>query len=94
MSIPISNIGMKSDGVYVMYGEKNSFESQLKSCIPNFIIIKCIYYSSGLVASKACKMLPRFVEDLIWFEASYGYVLGSAKRFAQLVEIQELLNDI
>lgn len=52
--IPISNIiGMASDGANVMVGERNSFVSRLKFCIPNLIFIKCICHSSALVASKA-----------------------------------------
>uniref|UniRef100_A0A2S2NTP9 Zinc finger protein n=1 Tax=Schizaphis graminum TaxID=13262 RepID=A0A2S2NTP9_SCHGA len=89
--ISISNIiGIASDGANVMVGEKNSFVSRLKSCIPNLILMKCICHSSALVASKACKMLPRSAEDLIRSVASY--VSGSAKRSAQLVEIQEIFD--
>lgn len=51
-----------------------------------------MYYSSALVASKACKILPRSAEGFTRPKASY--VLENAKRSPQLVEIQELLKDI
>lgn len=85
--IPISNIiGITFVGANVMVGEKYSIVSRLKSRILNLVLLKCICHSSALVESKACKMLPRSAE-LICSVASY--ISGSAKRCAQLVEIQQ-----
>ncbi|XP_060874828.1 uncharacterized protein LOC132948405 [Metopolophium dirhodum] len=90
--IPIPNIiGIASDGANVIKGKNNSFVFRLKFEVPNFILMKCICHSSALVASKACKKLPRSAEELI--RSISTYISGSAKRSAQLVEIQDFLDE-
>jgi len=75
--IPIANIiGITSDGANVMTGKNNSFVFRLKSEVPNLILIKCICHSPTLVASKACKKLPRSAEEII--RSISTYVSGSA----------------
>jgi hypothetical protein len=80
-------IGAASDGANVMVGEHNSFFSHLKQDVPHAILMRCICHSAALVASKACKELPRGPEDLLRNIASY--ISGSAKPCAVLVELQE-----
>lgn len=90
--IPITNIiGIASDGTNVMTGKNNSFVSRLKSEVPDVIFLKCICHSLALVASKTCKKLPRSTEELI--RSISTYVFGSAKRSAQLVEIQDFFDE-
>jgi hypothetical protein len=83
-------IGAASDGANIMVGEHNSFFSHLKQDVPHAILMRCICHSAALVASKACKELPRGPEDLLRNIASY--ISGSAKRCAILVELQEYFN--
>ncbi|XP_023309857.1 uncharacterized protein LOC111691381 [Anoplophora glabripennis] len=91
-SIPLSNIiGLASDGANVMLGDHNSFKTRLSSDSTVLVVLKCICHSAALVASKACKQLPRTPEDLIRSVATY--ISGSAKRCAELLEFQEYYND-
>jgi len=53
--------------------------------------MKCICHSSALVASKACKKLQKSAEELI--RSISTYVSGSAKRSAQLIEIQDIFDE-
>lgn len=46
--------------------------------------MKYICHSTAIIASKACKQLPRSTEELLRDVASY--VSGSTKRCAQLCE--------
>jgi len=86
--IPLQNIiGMASDNASVMIGSNNSFFTHLKVDVPQVILLNCICHSAALIASKACKILPRFCENLI--RSITTYVSGSAKRSAILREFQE-----
>ena len=89
-NIPLKNIvGLACDGASVMIGEKNSFYSRLHEDVPNLILLRCICHSAALIASRACEELPRSVENLI--KEISTYISRSAKRNAQIVEMQEFL---
>lgn len=89
-NIPLKNIvGVSCDGAAVMVGIHNSFMICMVEDSPNVIKMQCICHSSALVASKACLNLPITVEQLIRSISSSG----SAKRCAQLVEIQEFFDN-
>lgn len=90
-NIPLSNIvGVASDGANVMVGRTNSFYSHLKNDVPSIILMQCICHSSALIAGKACEKLPRGPEDLLRNISSY--CSGSAKRCAQLCEMQDFFH--
>eukprot|EP00102_Acyrthosiphon_pisum_P015002 XP_008185353.1 PREDICTED: uncharacterized protein LOC103310057 [Acyrthosiphon pisum] len=74
-----------------MVGIHNSFMTCMVEDSPKVIKMQCICHSSALVASKACLNLPRTVGQLI--RSISSYVSGSAKRCAQLVEIQEFFDN-
>lgn len=64
-NIPFENwVGFGSDGCNTMFGEHNSVVSRLILNFPGIIIQKCICHSLHLCASEACKVLPRYCEDL------------------------------
>lgn len=87
-SIPLSNIvGLASDGANVMIGQNNSFYTCLRNDVPSVILIQCLCHSSALIAGKACEKLPRSPEELLRNISTY--CSGSAKRCAQLCEIQD-----
>ncbi|XP_008180143.1 uncharacterized protein LOC103308486 [Acyrthosiphon pisum] len=89
--IPLNNItGLACDGANVMVVNHNSFYSHLKTDVPSVILMKCICHSAALIASKACEQLPRSTEELL--RGVESYVSGSAKRCAQLCEIQDYFN--
>ncbi|XP_008181152.1 uncharacterized protein LOC103308831 [Acyrthosiphon pisum] len=91
-NIPLNNIvGVACDGAAVMVGIHNSFMTCMVEDSPKVIKMQCICHSSALVASKACLNLPRTVEQLI--RSISSYVSGSAKRYAQLVEIQDFFDN-
>lgn len=86
--IPLANIiGLASDGANVMVGKNNSFFSHLKYDVPFVILMQCLCHSLALIAGKACEKLPRGPEELIRSIATY--CSGSAKRYAQLCELQD-----
>lgn len=90
-NIPLSNIvGVASDGANIMVGRTNSFYSHLKNDVPSIILMQCICHSSALIAGKACEKLPRGPEDLLRNISSY--CSGSAKRCAQLCEMQDFFH--
>jgi hypothetical protein len=89
--IPLEHIlGVASDGANVMVGSKNSFFSRLKQEVPHSILLKCICHSAALIASYACSELPKEAESLL--RQIYTYISGSAKRCAQLIEMQTYFN--
>lgn len=86
--IPLDNIiGVACDGASVMVGKHNSFMTHITEDSPNVITMQCICHSSAIIASKATAQLPRSAEQLIRSVATY--VSGSAKRCAQLNEVQD-----
>lgn len=87
----LSNIvGLACDGANVMVGRTNSFYSHLKNDVLSVILMQCICHSSALIAGKACEKLPRGPEDLLRNISSY--CSGSAKRCAQLCEMQDFFH--
>lgn len=70
-----------------MVGVNHSFFKLLKDDVPHAMLLRCICHSAALVASSACAVLPRTPEDVL--RGIYNYVSGSAKRSAQLQELQE-----
>lgn len=72
-------------------GKHSPFFKLLQNDIPHVILLRRICHSAALVASHACSFLPRFSEELI--RNIYGYVSGSAKRCAQLQEMQVFFNE-
>lgn len=90
--IPIENIvGVASDGASVMIGRNHSFFKLLQDKVKHIILMRCICHSAALMASTACNQLPRSPEDLL--RNIYNYVSGSAKRCAQLQEMQRFFNE-
>lgn len=82
-------IGFAADGASVMMGAHHSLSSLLKSDIPNLFIMKCVCHSFHLCASYACKLLPRWIEDMT--RDIYNYFL-SPKQMAIFKEFQEFAN--
>lgn len=74
-----------------MVGKHHSFFQLLKNDIPHVLLLRCICHSAALVASHACSFLPRSAEELI--RNIYSYVSGSAKRSAQLQEMQQFFGE-
>lgn len=81
-------VGFAADGASVMFGKNNSVSKLLKTDIPNLFSITCVCHSFAIVASNACKELPRFVEDMI--RDIYNYLKGSSKRLISLKFCQEI----
>ncbi|KAJ8917902.1 hypothetical protein NQ315_002594 [Exocentrus adspersus] len=90
-NIPFSNlVGFSSDTTNVMFGEHNSVYTLLKSDLPNVVCVKCSCHMIHLAASKACKILPRSVEDLLRNVGShFNRSSGRTERFK---EFQEFFN--
>lgn len=87
-NIPFKNlIGYSSDTTNVMFGEHTSVYALLKSELPNIACIKCSCHLIHLAASKACKVLPRSVEDLIRNVGShFSRSAGRQERFREFQE--------
>lgn len=83
-------VGFASDGANVMFGAHHSVMALLKKDIPNLYTMKCICHSFHLVASYACKQLPRFIEDLV--RDIYNYIQDSPKRINMFKKFQKLLS--
>lgn len=91
-NVPLKNIVREAcDGVAVMVGKRNYFMICIVEESPNVLKMQCTCHSSVLVASKACLNLPKMVEQLI--RSISSYVSVSAKRSAQLVEIQNFFDN-
>lgn len=89
--IPFKNIiGYASDNASVMVGKNNSFLTRLQSETDALIVFPFICHSAALVASTACSKLPRTPEEFVRSIASYFSC--SAKRTAELTEMQNLFN--
>lgn len=56
-------IGFASDGCNVMFGSNNSVAQKFEELLPGITLQKCICHSLHLVASEACKVIPRQIED-------------------------------
>lgn len=74
-----------------MVGKHHSFFQLLQNDISHVILLRCICHSAALVASHACSFHPRSAEELL--RSVYSYVSGSAKRSAQLQEMQEFFRE-
>ncbi|XP_044005542.1 uncharacterized protein LOC122850462 [Aphidius gifuensis] len=86
-NIPKENvIGFGSDGCSTMMGRNNSVASRLIADFPNISIIKCICHSVAIVASEACKKLPRTPEHLA--SGIYSFLSRSSKRQCEFIECQ------
>lgn len=81
--------GIACDNAAAMVGIHNSFTSKLKIFCPNIFVMKCICHSSALVASYACREIPKECEELLRVISSY--VSESAKSSAELSEFQEYM---
>ncbi|KAE8745949.1 hypothetical protein FOCC_FOCC007310 [Frankliniella occidentalis] len=85
--VPLVNlIGFASDGCNTMFGSNNSVAQRLQETFPGITVLKCLCHSLHLVASEACKELPRKIEDLA--RNIYGMFKSSAKRQAAFAEFQ------
>ncbi|KAF7989217.1 hypothetical protein HCN44_009907 [Aphidius gifuensis] len=69
-----------------MMGRNNSVASRLIADFPNISIIKCICHSVAIVASEACKKLPRTPEHLA--SGIYSFLSRSSKRQCEFIECQ------
>ena len=82
--IPITNIiGFATDTTNVMFGQHSSAVSRLKDKHPNLFVLRCIYHSAHLCASRAYKKLPCTAEELIHNVHVYNYFCHIAKRQAE-----------
>ncbi|KAI4455612.1 hat family dimerization domaincontaining protein-related [Holotrichia oblita] len=87
MNVPFKNVlGFASDGCNTMMGRRSSVSARMYADYPGLHIHKCICHSLHLVASEACKMLPRRCEDLC--RDIHNYFKASAKRKSELKEFQ------
>ncbi|KAI4454123.1 hat family dimerization domaincontaining protein-related [Holotrichia oblita] len=85
MNVPFKNVlGFASDGCNTMMGRRSSVSARMYADYPGLHIHKC--HSLHLVASEACKMLPRRCEDLC--RDIHNYFKASAKRKSELKEFQ------
>jgi len=86
-NIPDSNvIRFSSDECNAMFGKNNSVVSRLYERFPGIYTMKCICRSLYLVASEACKQLPRSCEELA--RNIYSFFSHSAKRQSDFVQFQ------
>ncbi|KAB0790808.1 hypothetical protein PPYR_15198 [Photinus pyralis] len=89
--LPLDHIiGFGSDGCNTMFGSKNSVVTRLEINFPGIVIQKCVCHSLHLCASEACKVLPRYCEDLA--RDIFNFFKHSSKRQAQFQEFQEICN--
>ncbi|KAI4467892.1 hat family dimerization domaincontaining protein-related [Holotrichia oblita] len=87
MNVPFKNVlGFASDGCNTMMGRRSSISARMYADYPGLHIHKCICHSLHLVASEACKMLPRRCEDLC--RDIHNYFKASAKRKSEFKEFQ------
>lgn len=80
-------IGVACDEASVMVGKHYSFMTHITEELSNVITMQCICHSSAIIASKNTEQLPRSAKQPIRSVATY--VSGSAKRCAQLNEVQD-----
>jgi hypothetical protein len=83
-------IGFASDGANVMMGIHHSVSTELRKCIPNLFLMKCICHSLDLAVSKASKKLPSYLEDLLVH--IFFYLKYSPKRVQAIGDLQKLLH--
>ncbi|KAF0694556.1 zinc finger MYM-type protein 1-like [Aphis craccivora] len=77
------NLGFAADDCNTMFGEHNSVSAKLKEQFPGIFLQKCICHSLHLVASAACKTLPRDCEDLVRDLYVFNYFKASCKRISE-----------
>jgi hypothetical protein len=83
-------VGFASDGANVMMGCHQSVSVLLRKKVPNLFVLKCICHSLDLAASKACKKLPTYLEELMI--DIFFYLKWSPKRQQAIGKLQALLN--
>ncbi|CAG9825754.1 unnamed protein product [Phaedon cochleariae] len=77
--IPIYKmIGFASDNASVMVGNMNGVKTKLLNDVPDLFALGYTSHSLHLTASKACTMLPDYIEKFV--KDVYGYFSHSAKR--------------
>ncbi|KAL5237562.1 hypothetical protein ACI65C_004972 [Semiaphis heraclei] len=80
--------GFAADGCNTMFGEHNSVSEKLKEQFPGIFLQKCICHSLHLVASAACRTLPRDCEDLV--RDVFNYFKASCRRISQFKEFRNI----
>ena len=89
--VPLTNwIGFCSDTASVMMGAHHSVSSLIRENYPWVTIVKCSCHQIHLVASYACKTLPKTLEDLC--RTIYNHFANSAKRVSTFGEFQDFCN--
>ena len=89
--IPTENwVGFCADTCNTMFGCENSVVSRIKEKFPSVMCVKCSSHSIHLVASYACKQLPKQLEDLC--RTVYNHFNMSAKRRSEF-ELHQLFTD-
>ena len=66
----VNLVGLRSDGANVMLGTRNSVLIGLKAKQPALISFHCNCHLVALIANRACKTLPDYLEDVtiqIWY---------------------------
>lgn len=83
-------VGFSSNTTNVMVGHHNSVFSHLKKDLPDIACVKCSCHMIHLAASKACKKLPKSVEDMLsYIGAHFG---RSSVRQQSFKEFQQFFN--
>lgn len=79
-------MGFAADTTNVMFGQHSGVVAKIKAVNPNCFFIKCVCHSAALSVSYACKILPRYLEQIV--KEVYGYFSQSSKRQRDFVEFQ------
>ncbi|CAN8019325.1 unnamed protein product [Ixodes persulcatus] len=83
-------IGIGTDGCNVMVGKNNSVYTHLRRKNDTLVLVKCVYHSIQLCASRAVEVLPRNLEFLVG--RSYSWFSHSAPRRQEYDTIYRLIN--
>lgn len=83
-------VGFGSDNASVMMGRHNGVQAKLKEQIPNLFVWGCLCHSLHLLASAACEILPKWLEQLT--RDIYNHFSNSSKRQSEFKEFQLYLD--
>lgn len=85
-------LALGTDNASVMVGINNGVHAQLKSEVPNLILVKCVCHSIQLAVSHAAsECMPRNLDFLI--KETYNWFSHSSVRQVKYRELYSVLND-
>lgn len=58
-------IGFAADTINVMFGDNAGIVAKMKELNPHCVYVKCVRHSVALALSRACKHMPRKLEQLV-----------------------------